>query len=271
MSEYNINDYQTLHNYVLGYQHGNFNMSNNIIEAFRNFLLSYLKLIMYGTYNLKDYSLRKFIGLYIKNELINGNDKYNFREQLDETSKKIQFMFSKYTENEIKNELIATLLLMAKKYKDYDRPSFHNYVDKCFHYEAYRSLNLLIKDPISRCSNDEYIDAIGINNEHNELFENSVICTDYQLSLKNTLPNNISKSISPFDMESLDINWISGVTCNEIFNCLTPFERTIIKEHYICKKTDEEIAKEYGLCRATINRKRLKARKKLELQLNINF
>lgn len=271
MSEYNINDYRTLYNYVLGYQQGNFNMSNNIIEAFRNFLLSYLKLIMYGTYNLKDYSLRKFIGLYTKSELVNVNNKHSFREQLDETSKKIQLMFSKYNENEIKNELIVTLLLMAKKYKDYNRPSFHNYVDKCFHYEAYRSLNPLIKDPISRYYNDEYIDAIGSNNEHNELFENSVICTDYQLSLNNIRSNNTSKNVSPFDIESLDINWIRGVTCNEIFNCLTPFERTIIKAHYICKKTDEEIAKEYGLCRATINRKRLKARKKLELQLNINF
>lgn len=246
-------------------------MSDNIIEAFRNFLLSYLKLIMYGTYNLKDYSLRKFIGLYTKNKLINVNSKYNFRDQLDETSRKIQLMFSKYNENEIKNELIATLLLMAKKYKDYDRPSFHNYVDKCFHYEAYRSLNPLIKDPISRYSNDEYIDAIGSNNEHNELFENSVICTDYQLSLKNVSSNFVSKNVSPFDIESLDINWINGVTCNEIFNCLTSFERTIIINHYICKKTDEEIAKEYGLCRATINRKRLKARKKLQFKLNISF
>lgn len=58
-------------------------------------------------------------------------------------------------------------------------------------------------------------------------------------------------------------NWINGVTCSELFKSLTPFERNLLVMSYIEKKTDTEIAQMYGLCRATIFRKKQAAIEKI--------
>lgn len=271
MSHYTINDYKKLHQYVLEYQKGKENSANSIIEAFENFLLSYVNCITYGNYKTNDYSLKRFISLYAKKGLIDSKTKTEFNEQMDYTVNKIQKMFSQYSQEELKNELIVTLLSMAKKYKDYSRPSFHNYVDKCFHYEAYRSLKALIKDPISRINNDEFVENMYKNDNYYDAFENSIIEINYKLSLEKASSKVSHKNVSPFDLESIDSNWINGITCNEIFSCLTPFERVIIKAHYIGKETDNAIATKYGVCRATINRKRLSAKRKLSLKLHFNL
>lgn len=259
MPEYTIEDYEKLYQYVIGYQQGDKNSADKIIEAFKNFLLNYINLITYGTYKYNDYSLKRFIGLYTKRDSADGNNEEEFKKKLEETSKKIQIMFSKYTKDEIKDELIAILLGMARKYKDYARPSFHNYVYKCFHYEAYRCLKALIKDPISRSNNGEYMDAIYVRcKNHGDLEEPS-----YDSLIETAKYEELT-------FQALDDRWIEGITCNEVFNCLTSFERIIIKAHYIDRETDENVANRYGVCRATINRKRLKAIKKLADNLKVH-
>ncbi|AAK76902.1 RNA polymerase sigma factor (sigma-70 family) [Clostridium acetobutylicum] len=242
MPECKLEDYKRIYNYVLDYQNGSTYAAQELIECFKNFLLNYLNLIMYGAYKPKDYSINKFIRLYIKVQELKEVNREEVNLKLENVSKKIKNMFSKYNESEIQNELIAALLIMAKKYRDYDKPSFHNYVYKCFHYEIYRRLSSLVKDTISRSNNSEYLDSILVYDNSISFFE---------------------------DNELLDDNWIEGRTGNEIFKCLNSFERSIIKEHYINKSTDADIANKYGVCRATINRARLKVKKKLANELRI--
>ena len=71
-------------------------------------------------------------------------------------------------------------------------------------------------------------------------------------------------NVSVYDNSLFNFNWINGTTCHELFQTLTPFERNILVFSYIYKQTDKEIADHYGLCRATINRKKKAAIEKIK-------
>lgn len=265
---YTITDYQKLHQYVMNYQSGNKQSADKIVESFNGFIWKYVNLITKGTYNLSDYSIRKFISLYssqlyIKKYTPNYNYKQKFRDNLENTTKKITSLFKQYSSDEIRNELICILLNMAKKYKDIKKPSFHNYVDKCFHFEAFRGLSHLISDPITRMTYNEFIDNMAEDPSAENEFINTLEEVCCQIALKNAVIPVEESNVSIFDLESLNTNWINGITCSTRFKDLTPFERNIIILYYIQNLTDTEIATQIGVCRATINRKRLKAKKKL--------
>ena len=73
------------------------------------------------------------------------------------TCTKIQTLFSKYEYDDIYNELVLALLNMANKYKitqpgekfHKENGTFHMYVSKCFHWEAYKFLKKLVHDPLA--------------------------------------------------------------------------------------------------------------------------
>ena len=66
-------------------------------------------------------------------------------------------LFSKYEYDDIYNELVLALLNMANKYKitqpgekfHKENGTFHMYVSKCFHWEAYKFLKKLVHDPLA--------------------------------------------------------------------------------------------------------------------------
>jgi hypothetical protein len=252
---YTMDDYLKLHQHVLDYKDGVPGSADKIIQSFNNFIWKHVNFITGSAFSLNDTCLRRFISLYMAN--INAKkhiNQYKFkssiRENMKETAEMIQSLFSSYKPEEIRNELICTLLKMAKKYKDYDRPSFHNYVDKCFHYEAYRALDHLINDPIMRLTTEEYLENdipdSSVEKEYDVILDN----IQHAISIKKASCPTIVDNTTPYDSNSLNTNWVNGITCSDTFKCLTPFER--------------EIADKYGVCRATINRKKQAAIEKLK-------
>lgn len=267
---YTITDYQKLHQNVMDYKTGDLLAAEKIIKSFNGFIWKFVSLIVNGRFKVGDYSTRNFISLYVTDSYVrkygsNYDYKPTVKEQLEETAKKITSLFAQYSVDEIRNELVCVLLNMAQKYKDNNRPSFHNYVDKCFHFEAFRGLSHLINDPITRLSYEEIIDNILVDSSAEIEFENSLNDMCNRAALKNAKIPVEDIEVSLFDINSLNINWINGVTCSEIFQKLTPFERKIILLHYIDNLTDTEIAEQFGVCRATINRRRLIAKDKLSI------
>ena len=279
--------YVKLQENVINYKHGNTKLSEDIVKSFEKFLYKYQNFFFYNIFDIKDSSLRKFVSLYFPLKSTNFDIQYihkpAYESFLKNSANKVRSYYRSIydTEEDIFCELVRALLNMAKRYSDYEKPSFHTYVQRCFHYELFNEHRSLTNDAL--CSlrkvsvegiEDNYsittkeckkvfINKLSVNKEHIVVDE-----LDKKIKLKNSnIPTIINDDFSVFDDSTLNLNWINGVTCNELFKTLSSFEREIVLEHSLNKKTDTEISKKYGLCRSTINRKRLIAVQKIKKYL----
>lgn len=278
-------EYKKVHELAYKYQAGSVEAGEELIESFAKFFTKYLSLIKFGKYDISHYSTRSFIKLFIDNpknrKLINPYFKYKFtgKEITTNVINLIVSLFETSSIEDIEHDLRVIFLNMCLRYKD-TKPSLHSYINKNFHFYAYRYFEKMSKDPVAR----GYTFTTMPNTFENPIYqvetasvanfivdEESYIEDDqtvHELELHyNKISNNSacfkSKSTNIKDDEFLDNNWINGVTCGEVFSCLNAFEREIIILWYIDKKTDTEIANMFGVCRGTINRRRSIAKDKL--------
>ena len=298
-------DYQELQRNLTLYKEGNQEAITYIIRIFHPFITKYARFIVYGDLPYSKYvdargvnrykvsaTISKFVALFIEKK-DNETDK---KKLFSSTCFKIKAMFSKYEYCDIYNELVLALLNMANKYKitkegdKYHKSNgtFHMYVSKCFHWEAYRYLTKLIADPLSRCDImrlcDQFDDMDIEHDTSTEVFiedENATFVMEEMLNTTsrqndidnaNTLTLKEEEPISVYDIDSLNFNWTNGVTCSELFTDLTSYEREIIILSFIKNKTDIEIGLIYGCHRATINEHKKRAVNKIKakaLDLNI--
>lgn len=295
---YTEQDYQELQRNLVLYKEGNQEAVTYIVRTFHPFISKYVKFIKNGnlpyterkdkkgnTYNKVSPTISMFVSLFIdKKDKINKAEK---RKVFSNTCVKIKALFDKYEYGDIYNELVLALLNMANKYKitqegdQYHKKNgtFHMYVSKCFHWEAYRFLIKLVQDPLTHfevISLRDQFDDMDIDDSVGETFvpdeeaEKAYEVVINNVSRKNaidsskTLTMKESEAVDAYDMASLNFNWTTGVTCGEVFSVLTPYEREIILLSFIEKKTDIEIAEIYGCHRATINDHKNKAIRKLK-------
>lgn len=301
-------DYKTLNNNLILYKTGNAEAAQYIISVFHKFIKKYTDFICYGyygdtqdakyNYNNKyrrpcDSSLTKFISLFISKADREVAKNSTERGMLfSEACIKIQNLFSKFEYWDIYNELTCALLNMANKYKitkegdKYHKKNgtFHMYVNKCFHFDAYNTLAKIIGDPLAHFkvysiesefdndgimssnvsdnlnSNMTAIDKVNMkvilkDTDTDKIIEKMITKTDRQQKL-NSCTNKLifkeDKDIDPYEMESLNFNWTNGNTCSEVFQCLTSYERELIVMSFAQHKTDSEIASIYGCHRITI-------------------
>lgn len=286
-------DYQELQRNLILYKQGNREATTYIVKMFHPFITKYTKFIKYGCLPYSKYTTRngdelyrvsptisKFVSLFIeKKDNITKDEK---KKLFSLTCVKVKNLFNKYDYSDIYNELVLALLNMANKYKitkegemyHKKNGTFHMYVSKCFHWEAYRFLTKLINDPLSHIEvlslRDQFDDMDKDNNSKEVFVEDPSSMFSFEQIIDNTSRENDikksksltlkeEKSISAYDLKSLNFNWISGVTCSELFKCLSIYEREIITLSFIDKKTDIEIGKIYNCHRATINEHKKKA------------
>ena len=297
-------DYQELQRNLILYKEGNQEAITYIIRIFHPFITKYTRFIVNGDLPYSKYIDRKgverhkisatisqFVSLFIEKK----DDDTNKKKVFSSACLRIKTMFSKYEYGDIYNELVLALLNMANKYKitqEGDRyhkanGTFHMYISKCFHWEAYRYLSKLISDPLSHfevvrlC---DQFDDMDIENDIPEVFvedetalfmlQEMLDTTSRQSDIENanTLTLREQEPLSVYDVDSLNFNWTNGVTCSELFKELTPYEREIIVLSFIKNKTDIEIGVIYGCHRATINEHKKRAVNKIKakaLELNI--
>lgn len=302
-------DYKALNDNLILYKTGNAEAAQYIISVFHRFIKKYTDFICYGyydenqgydkeEYNSKykrpyDKSLTRFISLFIsKVDREQAKNATERRALFSEACLKIQKLFSKFEYWDIYNELTCALLNMANKYKitqegdKYHKKNgtFHMYVNKCFHFDAYNTLTKIIGDPLAHSETytiesefNEYttnintprnlnsditaIDRVSLkvvlrDTDTDRIIEKMITRTDRQKKLEacknNTLTLKEETEVDPYEMESLNFNWTNGNTCSEIFQCLNSYERELIVMSFVQHKTDAEIASIYGCHRITI-------------------
>lgn len=295
-------DYQELQRNLTLYKEGNREATNYIVKTFHQFITKYTRFIKNGEipyYTIKNkkngVELKKvsptismFISLYIDKSTLKDNDK---KKVFSNTCLKIKTLFSKYEYSDIYNELVLALLNMANKYKiitDTSDPhykkngTFHMYVQKCFHWEAFKYLKALVKDPLAHfevlqlCDQFDDMDLDTNTQQYfvkddkaTSMFEEMIETSSRENDIKHAESHNIitlkeDKKISAYDIESLNFNWTYGTTCSELFKDLSSYEREIIVMSFMKKMSEEEIAKIYGCCRASINKHKRAAISKIQ-------
>ena len=295
-------DYQELQRNLILYKEGNQEAITYIIRIFHPFITKYTRFIIYGDLPYSKYidargnerckisaTISKFVSLFIEKK----DDETDKKKIFSSTCFRIKTLFFKYEYGDIYNELVLALLNMANKYKitqegdKYHKSNgtFHMYISKCFHWEAYRYLSKMISDPLSHFEvvrlRDQFDDMdmegdeVFIEDENAEFIMQEMLDTTSRqndIEHANTLTLKEDEPISVYDIDSLNFNWTNGVTCSELFKDLTPYEREIIILSFIKNKTDIEIGLIYGCHRATINEHKKRAVNKIKekaLQLNI--
>lgn len=295
-------DYQELQRNLILYKEGSQEAITYIVRIFHPFITKYARFIIYGDLPYSKYTdakgierckvsatISKFVSLFIEKKDGDTDKKKLFSS----TCFRIKTLFFKYEYGDIYNELVLALLNMANKYKitqegdKYHKSNgtFHMYISRCFHWEAYRYLTKLITDPLSHFEiirlRDQFDDMdmngdeVFIEDENAEFIMQEMLSTasrQSDIQNSNTLTLKENEPISVYDIDSLNFNWTNGVTCSELFKELTPYEREIIVLSFIKNKTDIEIGSIYGCHRATINEHKKRAVNKIKqkaLELNI--
>jgi len=246
-------EYKELDDLVRRYRDGDNDAANEIVRHFEGFIMKFINLIKYGRLDISDTSLRSYVGLYIKKPYVlkRLHGYYKYKDVVEEILKRaswIQNIFKNNEKEEVYNELVCILLEMANRYKLRDDGvyCFHTYVQKSFHYYVHRHLQKLITDPSAFA---------------NELTNFNY--TDEELDNQDFIDNLIYKQGRCKQTEltsEIDENWICGFTCEEAYLKFNPLDRRILQLYYIYEMSDQKIANTLGLCRATINRKRLAAK-----------
>jgi DNA-directed RNA polymerase specialized sigma24 family protein len=285
---FGLNEYQKVHDLVYKYQAGDFDAGEELIDSFAMFFTKYVSLIKFGKYDLNHYSTRSFIKLFVEDpadrKKVNPYINRANNVVVKKTVELIVKLFEASDHEDIQQDLKSIFLTMCKKYKD-TRPSFHDYVSKNFHFYAYRHFEKMTKDPV----------ACGYTYSHKSFYEKHTQVINDIVDLSDVIPDSNAEiesqqtfndlnlhyskqnseipvieadaASSVYENEFIDINWINGVTCDDIFKNLTPFERKIIFMWYVDKKTDTEIGNEFNVCRGTINKRRGIAKSKIEKEV----
>ena len=297
-------DYANLQRNLVLFKEGNREATDYLIAAFYRILRAYAGFISLHQLPYRKYydpkhdhtgykvhpSVLSFIRLF--GGKIN-DDKYELKKNTKvfrESCEYIYKLFAKYNYLEIFNELVLALLNMANKYKIISDPNdyrykpngtFHIYVKKCFHFEAFYYLKQLIKDPLINFNllslSDE--DENDYDNDNN-IVNNSVVLVDEEALSKfdaiiDTVDRQIQLQNSPIalredddidvrDMESLNFNWIVGNTCGPLFKTLTPYEREILVLSYVKHQTEDTLAALFHCSRATIGSHKRRAIEKIK-------
>ncbi len=298
--QYTEDDYKELQRNLILYKQGNQEAVTYIVRTFHPFITKYTRFIKLGNLPYTYYTgndghihtrvsptISSFVSLFIdKKEKVTS--KKQKKKIFSYTCYRIRRLFSKYEYLDIYNELVLALLNMANKYKiakpgePYykENGTFHMYVSRCFHWEAYRFLDKLIKDPLTHLGilnlKDQFDDmdeedldngSVFVRDDESEfIFERMIDDVSRRNDIDHavTMTAKESPDLSVFDIESLNFNWTNGVTCSKLFSDLSSYEREILLLSFIEKKTDIEIGKIYGLHRVTVNEHKKKAIRKVQ-------
>ena len=243
---------------VRQYQAGDQEAAGIIIKNFEGFLVKFLNLVK-GTnakLDISGNSLLSFISLYIKSGYIRKRIRAHWKypdvtQEILQRVSWIHEMFKDFSREEIYSELVIILLEMVKAYKVRDDGvyCFHTYVFKAYHFRLFRRLQKIISDPTVYASN-----RVVSYQGHHIPIEDDVDNIDLLAFKRGYL-------VVDDDMDSVNDNWINGITCAAIFVKMEVLDRKILQLYYANKLSDQGIADKLGLCRATVNRKRLAAKR----------
>lgn len=236
-------------------QNGESAATTELLIRYQDYINKFYKLLRYGRIDLKDKDTRRFLQLYMKNKeerdgLINRNQPsrsrhvaYGIATYLQETCETIE-------KDDLKQDLTTLFIDCIMRYKKKNR-LFVSYIKNYYRYRVEWYLRRHFKydwmnHPHKESIGDE-VEEVG-----DEASEISIKDEWFDRFLANALRRDV-----------LDLFWVNG-RCGALFQDLTVFERTIIRDRYHLKLTDGDIAEKYGYHINSIWLKRQAAIKKLK-------
>lgn len=218
----------------------------------KGYLGKYEQLLWHGKVDLKNKDTRRFLQLYIKDTELRRlltwqRVSYKTQYQTQSLANYIQDSVQAYwSREEMRQELTVLFLECLKRYVPKKGITFSGYIANYYRYRLY---NLLHKTVFRRDIEEKH---------YHEFIKEDISIIDGVLNA----PINALHA-REIEHEELGLFWTNGL-CGSIFKDLTPFERVILRDRYYLKKTDLEIAAEYGYHRNSIYNKRHKALDKLK-------
>lgn len=237
------------------FQNGDKKAGEELIIQMAPYLIKYFKIVKLGIIDLSNKDSRKFISLFIDSADARTRLKKPFQstEARNEAYQKvmmIQSVFNDVPAEDLVQELIIALLILAKRFSKYRRKvSFCGYLYNAYRFELSRRIKKIMEDPLTyRFScNIPYDDYAPTDDEEEE--ENPSMYSNDPIMLLD---------------DSLGNAWIRGITCGDMFSCLTQLQRLILKLYYNDGESDTSIARKLSMHRVTVRAERICAEKVLK-------
>jgi len=211
-----------------------------LLKVFNNFLTKYTTMLYVGKYSLKDYDIRRFISLFVKDNFAriklsrNKIDSATMKV-VNEAMNGINYMIKRYCdERDVRQTVEMTFFQCVKRYQRKDSEKgpipFSAFLYSYFFYLLKKNVDLFLIDQLGRKSfplidNDDY--------EEEESGEKQVGFRPPPVEV------NMDLIIST---EPIDEMWVLGTTASEPFLQLTIQERQLLKWRYGDGKKSSEIA-----------------------------
>jgi len=211
-----------------------------LLKVFNNFLTKYTTMLHTGKYNLKDYDIRRFISLFVKDnyariKLSRNKIDSKTMKTVNEVMNGINYMIKRYCdERDVRQTVEMTFFQCVKRYqrKDSERGPipFSAFLYSYFFYLLKKNVDLFLIDQLGRKSfplidNDEYEEEE--NGEKQVGFRAPPVEIDMDMIIS---------------IEPIDEMWVLGTTATEPFLKLTIQERQLLKWRYGDGKKSSEIA-----------------------------
>lgn len=220
-----------------------------------HFIGKYYDLLLYGKINLRDKDTRRFLQLYMKEKHLREKLTYHYQDYVgalaaQEAADYLQNKATVLERDELLQELLLLFLETVHAYKKQDKQiDFSGYLYNSYRYKVFHYLRKKVFkfDVLQDAERIDYVDEEIEDPKANIEPQESWFDRFYASDLKR---------------DDLGIFWING-RCGSLFEDLSVFERTVLRDRYFYKQTDGEIAKRYGYHINTIYNRRHRALEKL--------
>lgn len=210
--------------------------AEKLLTVFSNFLAKYVTLLYYGKYNLSDYDIRRFLGLFVKDRTVRqflGRNKLNAAgvKHVNECLRGIQYMIQRYGDEEDVTQTVQMAFLQCVSvYQRKNDIPFSGFLYSYFFYVLKKMVDAYLIDQLGRKTfpliDDEDWGDSGEAEDKPQGFTAPPIAGADEL----------------LGVEVIDEYWVAGDTCSHPFDILTVQERQLLRWRYVEGERASEIA-----------------------------
>lgn len=206
-----------------------------LLVVFNNFLSKYVSLLWNGRYIIRDYDIRRFIGLFIKNPttrfaLLKLKFTPEMIKDVHENMQGIHYMVTRLcTEEDVQQTVYMAFIQCISVYKRKDKIPFSGFLYSYFFYILKKHVETFLIDQLGRKTFPliEPSDAYG--GDDNDF---QGVYAPPGDSLEEMMAND----------QLIDEFWVFGDTVNAPFDCLSIQDRQLLRWRYIDKLKTSDIA-----------------------------
>lgn len=208
-----------------------------LIKVFSNFLTKYVSLLYYNKYNLKDYDIRRFISLFIKDNYARFALRKNkitpsALKEINECMRGINYMTKRYgDEEDIRQTVYMTFFQCIYRYERKGSIPFSGFLYSYFFYLLKKNVDVFLIDQLGR-KTFPLISDDSTSSEEDEEFHVGFKADPVEYSIEQMIASH-----------EIDEFWVFGKKNMPPFDKLTVQERQLLKWRYVDGNRSSEISK----------------------------